>query len=346
MFARKEKSQTWKTNLGLLILSTFVCLLLIELTLRLFLPFYFAQPIEAFEYDKELAYRFRPGTHFFVTTDYQQEIRTNQIGSLNFQEDLSEYSTIIFALGDSYTQGLGVSVDSSFPFQLDLILNLDDKDIYSKRYGIVNLALGPYGAKQQLITLERFARDLRKPDIVLYLGCENDHSDNLLFDSGVRHKNIVRGNPHYGWFYYPMKWFFIDTEIGKRLKSITQEMISKNESYRNQHKESNPRSVAEMEIGEIEKIIRTAREFGAVTILSWASFGDSYDWLQSWSLKNDVLFADWKPASISISDSIPGLPWNNSHSAVHYRPWVNFVIAQSFAKEIKKITASSELSSN
>lgn len=338
----KRKFGRFVVNVVLVGLSIAICLVLVETALRLFSPFYFAHPIEAFEFDKDLAYRFRSGMHFFATTDYQAEIRTNQLGSLNFQEDLSAYKTIVFTLGDSYTQGLGVPSDCSYPFQLDLILNFDHAGNYSKHYGVVNLALGPYGGRQQLMTLEKFARSLRNPDIVLYLGCINDYSDDLAFDSGIRHKNLVQNNPSYGWLYYPMKLVLMDTEIGKRLKYLVQETIAQRKPDTAEKTETRTQSVAEKEKSEITKIVETARNMGAVPILSWSSFGDSYDWLKHWSEENGILFADWKPWALSVSNAIPGLPWDNSHSASHYRSWVNFMIAHSFAKEIRKIPSLSK----
>lgn len=342
----KEKVRNWMANVGIIIFSVVLCLFFIELGLRTFRPLYFAQPIEAYEYDNDLAYRLRPGAHLFISNDYQQEIRTNELGTLNFQDNFSEYEIIIFALGDSYTQGLGVANDSSYPFQLDLLLNFNNKGNYSKRYGVVNLALGPYGGKQQLITLKRFSRDLGKPDIVLYLGYENDYSDDLLFESGIRHKNPVMNNPRYGSLYYPLKWFFIDTEVGKRIKYFVQEVIFKAKADKTQNEEKQARSAAEMEKNQIEKIVKTARELGAVPILSWASVGDSYDWLKSWAEQNDILFADWRPGALSVSRAIPDLPWENSHSGEHWRSWLNFVIARSFAQQIEKIKTSPEVSSD
>jgi hypothetical protein len=333
----KEKSHKWIAPVGLVILSTVFCLFLVEAALRLFRPFYFAQPIEAYEYDKDLAYRLRTEMHSFFLTDYQQEFRTNQLGTLNFQEDLSEYEIIIFALGDSYTQGLGVPNDCSYPFQLDLLLNLENNGNYSKKYGVVNLGLGPYGGKQEFITLKQFAKRLKKPNLVLYLGCMNDYSDDVLFASGVRHKNLVMNSPYYGWTYYPMKWFFIDTEIGKRIKYILQEGILKAKADKIEDEERHGRSIAEMEKNEIEKIVKYARKCGAVPILSWFNVGDSYNWLKSWAAQNDILFADWEPEAMSVSRAIPGLPWDNSHSADHHRSWLNYMIARAFAQQIRKV---------
>lgn len=327
-----------KINLLLFISVTFICLIIVETALRLFKPLYFCMPIEAYQYDEELGYRVRPELHIFNLSDYEQETRTNKLGTLNYQEDFSDYQKIIFALGDSYTQGIGVPPDASYPSQLDLYLNLENNGIYTKKYGIVNLALGPYGAEQELITLKRFAKEIRKPDIVLYLGCNNDYSDDILFKNGVRHKNIIQGSPYYGMFYYPMKWLFIDTEIGKRIKYIFQEILKRRVAKK--PTENNKRcSVAELEIDAIERIVKTGREYGAMVILSWAYAGDSYYWLKSWAAQNNVVFADWEPSVKSVLQATPLMPRDNHHSGGHHRTWVNNLIAREFAKQIQNIPA-------
>ena len=65
MRINKENSHTWIAHVGTVILSTVFCLFLIETALRMFRPLYFSQPIEAYEYDKDLAYRLRAGIHSF-----------------------------------------------------------------------------------------------------------------------------------------------------------------------------------------------------------------------------------------------------------------------------------------
>ena len=213
--------------------------------------------------------------------------------------------------------------------------NIDNNGVYSKGYGIVNLGLGPYGGKQELITLKKFGQCLKQPNIVLYLGCSNDYTDDLLFDSGIRHKNLVLHNPHYGWFYYPMKWFLLDLEIGKRIKYQVQEGIFKTRAYKAQAKENSGRSIAEMEKEAIEKIVSTAIQMDALPVVSWFMVGDSYDWLKSWATQNNVRFADWEPTARSITQAVPGIPWGNQHSGAHHRAWLNFVIARAFAQEIR-----------
>lgn len=312
-----------------------VCLLCLEIFLRIFNPLYFSQPIDAYQYDKDLGYRLRPGLHIFNLTDYQQEFRIAKSGALSFQEDISDYAFIIFTLGDSFTQGLGVPNDASYPFQLDLLLNFDHKGIYKKKYGVVNLALGPYGGEQYLLALKLFAEKIKRPNIVLYLGCDNDYNDDVLFKMGIRHKNMVINSPYYGWLYYPMKWIFIDTEIGKRMKYIFQEGFLRAKAAKIQAQESHgQRSVAELERDVIERIVATAKLYDSKVILSWYNADDSYYWLKSWAAQNHLAFADWEPSAKSVTAAMPSLSRGNPHSAGHYRTWVNGVIAREFARQI------------
>jgi hypothetical protein len=180
---------------------------------------------------------------------------------------------------------------------------------------------------------------MRKPNIVLYLGCANDFKDDVLFKAGIRHKNIVRNSPLYGQLYYPMKWLFIDTEIGKRVKYIIQEGFLKARAAKIEAQESRgQRSVAEMERGVLDRIVATTKQYDARIILSWYTADDSYYWLKSWAAQNHLAFADWDPSAKSVIAAMPQLPQGNPHSGGHYRTWVNGVIAREFARQIKNPT--------
>lgn len=322
-------------NIALFFIILGGCLLMAEIGLRIFSPLYFSQPIDAYQYDKDLGYRLRPGIDISKLTDYRQEFRTNKQGALGYQEDFHDYQLIIFTLGDSFTQGLGVPPDASYPALLDLMLNVDEKGIYHQKYGVVNLALGPYGAEQELLVLQKFAATIRKPNIILYLGCENDFNDDVLFKTGIRHKNMVRNSPYYGWFYYPMKWLFLDTELGKRVKYIIQEGFLRAKAAKVQAQASQGRrSVAELEQDAIQRLVAASKQYGAKPILSWYAGDDSYAWLKSWASQNNIAFADWSPSVKSLRTAMPSLPMENRHSGGHYRVWVNYLIAREFARQI------------
>ncbi len=253
---------------GLIVLvSLLVTAAIVESVLREFLPMYPDGVPEAFQYDPELALRHRPGIHLFWTRDFQQEIRINHLGTSNFQEGFDDYKYIVFAVGDSFTAGDGVPVDASYPFQLDMLLNLDSRGFYQKRYGVVNLGTGGYGSLQELIALRRWASLIRRPSFILYLGCENDYEDDVLFESGYRHKHIVAGSPTWGRMAGLTQIFTDDLQLGLRLKVLVgllrQSRIFHEAGLDRAEQE---RSVAELVSPQLEKILAYAKASGAMLV--------------------------------------------------------------------------------
>ena len=91
-----------------------VCLGLTEVALRLFFPMHLTGGfIGDYQYDEELGYRLKQGW-FVQMTDYRQEAYVNSLGTVNFQRDFKGYQKLVFASGDSYTQGTGLPSDMSF----------------------------------------------------------------------------------------------------------------------------------------------------------------------------------------------------------------------------------------
>lgn len=317
-------------KLLLCVLAMSISLVSAEVLLRLFAPLHFTGFTDAYQYDSELGYRAAPG-HHLATTDYQQELFVNDFGTVNFQDSFDDYEHLIFAVGDSFTQGTGLPADASYPFQLDLMLNTSTGS-YHKTYGVVNLGLAAYGSEQTLLALKRYIALLGAPKFILYTGCENDAVDDALFASGVRHKNIVQGNPSYGIFYHPLNFVLYKSEVGKRIRFVLQESVIRKSATKSVDSSV---SVAEQSADTLEKIRTLAREIGATLIVTWSEGGYSYEWLQYWADSREVAFADWQPSMTTISQAIPHLPQKNSHSGGHYRTWVNTVIASAFCDLIK-----------
>ena len=307
-----------------------------ELTLRLIAPIRTVGIQKAYQYDPELGYRLKPGIHLLETTDHQEEVRVNRQGTVNFQEDFASYGAPIFALGDSYTAGTGLPADAAYPFQLDLILNRDQRGLYSRRYAVVNLGLAAFGGEQSLIALRRYTAHLGKPSIVLYLGSENDYTDDVLFKSGSRHRHLVEGNPYWGRMLPLARWAG-GTELGKRLKVAAATPRRPREADGAPAGGGGPaKSVAELEQPVLEKIAAQCGEYGAVLVVSWsAAPSPSYDWLKSWAAGKGIAFADWSPAVESVRSSIPAVPIENPHSGGHLRGWVMRMVAEAFARQIQ-----------
>jgi hypothetical protein len=311
----------------------------LEVGFRIFKPFLPVGVRRAFEYDPDMGYRLKSSLNLTRLTDHLAEVHTNRLGTANYQEDFEGYPALVFAVGDSYTMGTGLPPDASYPFQLDLILNRDEKGLYRKRYGVVNLGVSGTGAEQHLRQLRRYASRLGKPAIVLYLGCDNDFMDDLLFRNGSRHTYGVEGNPHYGpflWLRQAMGW----TDLGQRLLyrwSAARDRRLLRQALGVENWRLSPRPIAELQAPMLEKIAAATRDQGARLVVSWADANESYPLLKSWAAAKNISFADWKPAMDSVQHTMPALPHWNPHSGIHYRTWVNRLIAEAYAREIERL---------
>lgn len=302
-----------------------------EVALRLFAPLHLVGFPGAYEFDAELGVRAKPGVHALRTTDHQQELRVNRLGTINFQEDFSGYPIRLFALGDSYTQGTGLPADAAYPFQLDLLLNRDAAGHYERRVAVINLGLAANGGEQSLLILRRFSEKLGRPDVVLYLGAENDASDDAMFLRGDRHRHLVDGSPRWGAALPLVRWA-AETELGKRLRLALKRQSTAN-TVRPGARASH--SVAEQQRSVFERMKTQCRDKKTTLVVSWAAAPSaSYDWLKTWAATNDVVFADWLPGVESVRGHIPDLPLNNPHSGGHLRPWVNRFIAEEYARQV------------
>jgi hypothetical protein len=317
------------------LLAVFVALAASEWALRSFAPLYTVGIQSTYQYDPELGYRLAPSVHRYQLTDHLEEIRTNGLGTVNFQEKFDRYPVLVFAAGDSYTQGTGNSSDTSYPFQLDLLLNQDDRGFYQERYGVVNLGLAAFGTEQSLIALKRYADLIGKPRYVLYLGCDNDWEDDVLLRSGYRHRHLVAGSPLWGRFVGPMLWLS-QFELVKRAKfaySQLQRARKMNQAAPGGGADAAAPSTAERVWPTIERIVALSREWNAVLVLGWANpDGDSYAWLKAKAAEEHIPFADWNPPMESVRERMPDLPMANPHSGGHWRPWTNNVIARTYAR--------------
>lgn len=332
-------------SLGVLVL----CLVVAETVLRVFVPVHLTAYINAYQYDEQLGVRLNDNIHLFNTTDYQQEVRTNKLGTVNFQESFQDYPVLVYAIGDSYTQGTGLPSDASYPFQLDLLLNMRDGS-YHPHFGVINLGLAAFGSKQALLSLQRFSEKLGRPHYVLYLAAFNDLRDDVLFDNGYRHKQMVDGNPRFGIMLKPVQWFFNDLELGKRLKlaikgSIRDSMLVQKYPDVNFSRLSNDPDthglveVASLLQPQLEAIAQYTEQVGADLIIGWAGpvqDPEPYAWIQRWAQQRGAGFADWHPLVEDMLHNIPELPFENSHSGGHYRTWVNSMIARAFALAIER----------
>jgi lysophospholipase L1-like esterase len=332
-------------KLRYVLISATLAVLLVEGGLRTFYPLFFPDNHRIYRYDPAAGYRLKSSLHSLQTKDYQEEIVTNRLGTANFQQDFSGYQTLVFALGDSFPQGIGLAADASYPFQLDLLLNLRDGRYY-RDYGLVNLGVAGYGSQQAIVRLKEYAQKIGAPRYILFLGSDNDVGDDQAFRAGDIHKKLLEGNPRY----YPFLsrwwlWLKFDTEIGKRLTFLEkirrrQQTVAPKVDHPQNNPQNHPKNNAEWLEPSFREMLDFSRKTDATLILSWIPIRLSmetpreYRWLQEFCRKQAIPFADWFPMVRTAREQIPGLPCENNHSAGHYRTWVNFTIARSFAQHI------------
>jgi lysophospholipase L1-like esterase len=326
-------------KLRYVLIPVVLTLLLAEGLLRIFWPLYFPDNYRIYQYDPAAGYRLKSSLHSLRTTDYQEEILTNRSGSANFQQDFSAYQNKVFALGDSLTQGIGLPADASYPFQLDLLLNVRDGR-YFMDYGVVNLGVAGYGVKQAIVRLKEYAEKIGSPRYILFLGCDNDVGDDQAFLAGAIHKKLLAGNPRFSpYLVRSWLWLKFDTEIGKRLTFLHK--IRRRQQIVAQ-KATNPQNSAEMLAPAFRALMNLSRGMGATLILSWmpvrlsTQMPPEYRWLQEFCRRQGLPFADWFPMARAIREQIPALPFENNHSAGHYRTWVNSMVARGFAQQIRQ----------
>jgi hypothetical protein len=336
--APRGRAALFLKRLMLMIASVAVAVVAVEIALRVLHPTYNVTIPWSYEYDRELAFRLKAGAHLFRTTDFQQEVRTNRAGTTNFQESFDDYPQLVLTVGDSFTQGIGVPADASYPFQLDLLLNRDDAGFYVKRFGVVNLGVSGFGGEQSFIALRRYvALSRRKPSFILYIGCDNDMGDDILFRRGLRQRQFTEGDPYWGRLAVPGRWLANGSQIGLNVRHLMLERIrdrAKREAAPQTAKDGREIGTAEFESPILERVNVYAKEQGATLVVTWSDAGASYDWLKTWAAGNGVRFADWVPRAASVTAEVPALPLDNTHSGGHHRAWTNGVIAAEFARQM------------
>jgi hypothetical protein len=330
-------------NVSLVFVSLLFALVFCEVGLRLFFPVDLTGHIGVYQYDEELGVRLKEDIYSVNVSNYRQEMKTDVYGTVGYKRNFKDYSNLVFSVGDSYTQGSGVPLDTNYPFYLDILLNTAD-DVYGNEYGVVNLGLAAYGLEQSIIVLQRYGKFLGNPKYILFLGCPNDFDDDVLFLDGYRHKHLVDGSPYWGVFIRPLQFLTNELEIGKRIKLATavyrQGGLVGIDKFVGLGDTVEKENIAQKQEERLERLHSVSVEMGAKLIVSWSDLPTgnslSYQWLKQWAEERDVGFADWAPLVISVKSSMPDLPIMNDHSGGHHRSWVNSIIARAFVGQIKK----------
>jgi hypothetical protein len=190
------------------------------------------------------------------------------------------------------------------------------------------------------VRLKEYAEKIGLPRYILFMGCDNDVGDDQNFVAGDVHHKLLEGNPRFSpYLVRSWLWLKYETEIGKRLSFLYK--IRRRQQTVAQ-KANSPQNRAEMLAPAFRELINLSRGMGATLILSWmpvrfsTEMTPGYRWLQEFCRRQGIHFGDWFPMARAIREQIPALPFENNHSAGHYRTWVNAMVARSFAQQIRQ----------
>ena len=179
-----------------IIVSVFLCLLIMELGIRLFVPQVYwpsRDPMENWQLDRVLGWVQKPNMDVSERTEYGWVVRfrTNQDGctpgDATRQRTPGKRRIMIF--GDSVVVGRGVPQDQTVSAQLTELLR--KKGINAE---VINAGVQGYGTDQSLLRLEQLV-PLYHPDMVIYGLCQNNFGHNQLSENHFQAKPIFKMTP-------------------------------------------------------------------------------------------------------------------------------------------------------
>ena len=170
---KKQTLKKWLQNIGTMLLSTFVMLLICELVVR----FFFAQELAPvkFMYDKDIGLihvphlkgsEYFPGVYDFDFSNGENGFRTT---TKNPIPDFVNKKVML--IGDSFTYGKGVNDEETFAYRLQESLLKDS-------FEIINAGVEGRGTDYSLRAYQLY-KDEYQPNTVIYFAHYNDLADNI-----------------------------------------------------------------------------------------------------------------------------------------------------------------------
>lgn len=118
--------------------------------------------------DSELGILHKPNLSFpLKTKDFSYQFKSDSQGFTNFEDETLYQQADIVTIGDSYTEGVGVPHDLSYPRQLAQLTH----------QRILNLGHGSYDAYQYPIVLKRYGLAAHPRTVIVSFWCFNDFQD-------------------------------------------------------------------------------------------------------------------------------------------------------------------------
>ena len=176
-------------NMGLVVMSVVVILIISEVCLGLFLPQpRYGWPQGLFMNDDELDFELTPNfTGIFEGTEFKSHTDINSKGLRDVEHTYKKSNGVfrILGLGDSFTFGLGVEFNESCLSVLEKRLNAGNK---SKNYEIIKAGVPGYGTDNELAYLK--TKGIKyDPNLIIMLYYLNDIYNNV----GVSDRTTMNG---------------------------------------------------------------------------------------------------------------------------------------------------------
>ena len=129
--------------------------------------------------DEKLGYRLVPNYAInYQTFDFTSSIKINSEGlrDREYPKTKDPKTFRILVLGDSFTLGLGVNIEESYPKVLETMLNQSSKGSGARTYEVINAGVDGYGTEQEYLYLQELLQRY-EPDLVIVGFYSNDVVD-------------------------------------------------------------------------------------------------------------------------------------------------------------------------
>lgn len=146
-------------NGALFCISLVLALFVSELILRIFVPQELTAVVNIYEEDSSLKYAHGPNLSArHRMKDFDVEMRTNSIGFRDREYSASKPAGVcrILVTGDSFSVGVGVSEEASYPHVLESSLNGGEGESIGNRWEVINAAVSGYHLRQYVTSIERY----------------------------------------------------------------------------------------------------------------------------------------------------------------------------------------------
>lgn len=213
----------------LLVSSLILALTVVEVGLRIF---YTEERKRSVTYDEDLGWGgipFAEGAYVDKEDSTHARYKFNELG---FRDEpissLSDSSTRIVLLGDSFVESMEVEYDSTFFRRVGHLL----KTGVSKCVDVVNVSSQGYGTAQEILAIDKYRSKIRPNVVILVFYTGNDFSDNArkrfatINNEGKLEFN--RQKEHwlrrkYSWF---MSWLYDNSHLVYYVKNVMQSRLN------------------------------------------------------------------------------------------------------------------------